>query len=99
MKILNIIIVAFIFSFLNMGCTRPVSEKIHSVDGKDQTSFSFSPMTNGVMRWAFAGNQIIQTPHMDKLASRACFLKMPLLQHRSVLPAGQHYLRAVRANA
>ena len=87
MKILNIIIVAFMFSFLNMGCTRPLSEKIQTVDGK-RPNIIF--ILTDDQRWdalGFAGNQIIQTPNMDELASMASILKMHLLQHQSVQQA------------
>ncbi len=75
MKILNIIIVAFMLAFLNMGCMRPVAEKIHTVDGK-RPNIIF--ILTDDQRWdalGFAGNQIIQTPHMDELASKGLYFE------------------------
>jgi len=74
-KILNFIIVTLLFSFLYMGCTGPVSEKIQTVDGK-RPNIIF--ILTDDQRWdalGFAGNEIIQTPYMDELASKGLFFE------------------------
>jgi len=58
---------------LNIGCKRQASEKIHSVDGKKPNIIFI--LTDD-QRWdaiGYAGNNIIKTPNMDKLASTGLY--------------------------
>ena len=75
MKILNIVIGVFMLTSLSLGCKRPAPEKIHTVDGKKPNIIFI--LTDD-QRWdalGFAGNQIIQTPHMDELASKGLYFE------------------------
>lgn len=75
MKVLNSVLLGTILTLLNVGCVRPTPEAIQTVDGK-RPNIIF--ILTDDQRWdalGFAGNQIIQTPNMDELASKGLYFE------------------------
>jgi len=75
MKIKNVILLVSVVGCMHLGCMRPAEQKIHTIDGKKPNIIFI--LTDD-QRWdalGYAGNQIIQTPNMDKLAGRGLFFE------------------------
>ena len=75
MKNLNTLLAVILLILLNAGCKPGVTEEIQTVDGK-RPNIIF--ILTDDQRWdalSCAGNPIIQTPNMDKLAGRGLHFK------------------------